>query len=202
MFYKALPIISLGMMTLIACGKEDDSPQDNPSEPQGGWLEPSDLVRDFNSIESGIKTEFDRYCQLCTEGASEECTDEFYPKTFEDDDAACIFIESTSEELAGLESYFACLNSASAEAVMCMSAITACGDEAWNSCLQGFDSQAEVCDMMKDQAYEQKIEEKCFGVLPPYVCDDGEAIEGDYVCDGDNDCAAGEDESDCGGEAP
>ena len=199
MFYKALPIISLGMMTLIACGKDDDSSQESQNETQGGWLEPSDLVRDFDSIESGIKTEFDRYCGLCNAGASEECADGFNPKTFEDDDAACIFIESTSEELAGLESYFTCLNTASAETVMCMSAITACGDEAWNSCLQGFDDRAEVCDMMRDEAHAQKINEACYGELPPYVCEDGQPIEGEYVCDGENDCAGGEDERDCEG---
>ena len=196
MFYKSLPIISLGVMTLIACGKEDDSPQNNPNESQEGWLA-SDFVRDFNSIGSGIKTEFDRYCQLCAEGTSEECTDDFELEMLEDDDAACIFSESTSEELSRLESYVACLNGASAEAVMCMSAIMACGDEVWKGCLQGFDDRVDVCDMMKDQSYDQRIGEVCFGALPPYVCDDGESLEEDLVCDGNNDCAGGEDESDC-----
>ena len=161
------------------------------------WTEPSDLVRDFNAVEISIVTERDAYCVNCA--TTEVCGDEFVADdVISQDDAGCIFIESTSEELVALQSFISCLQDSADEANACIAAINMCDDNQFEDCLDQYGG--DECEMLMSADYLNRIEVACFGGTEDFICDDGTAIPGDYVCDAEADCEDGSDEANCSEE--
>ena len=77
----------------------------------------------------------------------------------------------------------------------CLSALMMCDDQQFGECLTAYDDNN--CEMLIAEDYLNRIGVACFGEAEDFICDDGNAISGDYVCDGDADCEGGEDEESC-----
>ena len=180
----------LCVLTFAACSKDKDT--------SGGGTQPSDLAALVNSIEPQIVEDLASYCAAqCTGSQSELCEDDFGDDRLSEDDAACIFIESSAEELDQLETYYNCLKTASTETQMCLTSLTSCDDDQANGCLEAFDNNGETCEMLQNLEYQLRINVACFGQEPDFDCMDGTGIQGDFVCDGDEDCENGADEANC-----
>ena len=74
----------------------------------------------------------------------------------------------------------------------------------YESCLEGViersptASETFECELAIAKSYvDCLIAVGCDEDLPDFVCDDGIEFPGDYQCDGDLDCAGGEDEAEC-----
>lgn len=161
------------------------------------WTEPSDLASAYNSVQESIVAERDTFCEGCA--MTEVCGDEFVADNeISVDDAGCVFIESTSEELSSLQAFFECQQSKADEAIACIAALDACDEQQFEDCLDLSDGSS--CEMLIEGEYLQRIGVACFGEAEDYICEDGNPIPGDYVCDGEPDCTGGEDEADCSEE--
>ena len=76
---------------------------------------------------------------------------------------------------------------------MCISSLMMCDDQQFEDCLD----TANPCAERAPQEYLDRIGVACFGNDPDFICEDGTAIPGEYVCDGGADCDGGEDEAEC-----
>ena len=206
-------VLAICLLAFAGCGNDEESSDTNEMAgtemagtemagtemTTGGLTEPSDLVEAFDAVEPAIGEGIMNYCSAqCTGNESELCADIFFGgNPISEDDAACIFIESSVEELAELESFVNCLKTASEEVQMCLSALTSCDDAQVESCLDGFETSSGSCEMNFSAEYQSRIGVACFGEEPDFDCMDGTGVPGDYVCDGDMDCSNGADEANC-----
>ena len=158
-----------------------------------GWTEPNELSTDLNMVEGSIASSLSTYCGMC--GELEVCGDEIEPDEISEDDAGCIFIESSSEELNGFESYVSCLLEEAEKSANCLNMLDACDQEDAEQCLDSFNP--ESCIDLISSEYTSRIDIACLEGEEAYICGDGTEIDGSWVCDDEADCSGGEDEADC-----
>ncbi len=128
-------------------------------------------------------------CGRCMD-INTSCGEELFPSPSAEE-ATCM-LTATPEERAALDAYIACEEMYYAEFKSCVDAIMDCSADSFDACLEPV-YYLESC-MQLDNAYGSRINVECFGGEPDFTCGDGATISGDWVCDGQPDCADSSDE--------
>ena len=150
-----------------------------------------ELAALITRIDSDAYSAIDSYCEmLCAEGSSEECADERIAEPYPVEDAACIIMNSTAEELDSAIASVMCIIEANAAVVECVNGLMACDDEALYAC---YDTANPSACQPPAEDYQARINMACFPETD-FICFDGSSIDAEQVCDGTPDCEDGEDE--------
>ena len=178
--YACDPDLTSSIESDLLSDEEENIESRTPDEVQSAFTAPQELTRATVIL----------YCEDCPSANACEATPEREALTL--DEARCLLTESSEIELRAFLDYQECILAATRVFSACVNSAPRCEESALGVCSDGLTMSASRCVL--DPVYRDRVGITCFSERPDFVCDDGQTIEGEWVCDGEPDCRDRSDE--------